>query len=57
MDVDAALVCGNCAWFGVFRSDVATQLTGCPNCGCDSLVQRDLEDPAWQEFGAELLRD
>ena len=55
--MNAALVCRACAWFGVYRSDVAARLAGCPNCGADALVQRDLEDPAWQELGAGLLRE
>ena len=55
--MNAALVCKACAWFGVYRSDVAARLAGCPNCGSDALVQRDLEDPTWQEFGAELMQD
>jgi hypothetical protein len=41
----------------VYRSDVAAKLSGCPNCGAEALTQRDLEDPTWQEFGAELMSD
>jgi predicted nucleic acid-binding Zn-ribbon protein len=57
VDVNAALVCRVCGWFGVYRSDVAAKLSGCPNCGAEALTQRDLEDPTWQEFGAELMSD
>jgi predicted nucleic acid-binding Zn-ribbon protein len=57
MDVTAAVACPECAWFGVYRTDVAAQLAGCPNCGSETLEQRDLEDPTWQEFGAELLHE
>jgi len=57
LDVNAALVCRACAWFGVYRSDVAAQISGCPNCGAVALDHRDLEDPTWQEFGAALMRD
>jgi hypothetical protein len=55
--VNAALACRNCSWFGVYRRDVAQSLRGCPNCGADSLVVRDLEDTGWQELGTELLGD
>ena len=57
MDVTAAVACRECAWFGVYRTDVAARLAGCPNCGAETLHQRDLEDPTWQEFGAEMIRD
>jgi hypothetical protein len=57
MDVTAAVACRDCAWFGVYRTDVAAKLAGCPNCGATTLDLRDLEDPTWQEFGAELLHD
>jgi hypothetical protein len=56
MDVTAAIACRECAWFGVYRSDVAAKVAGCPNCGADALDVRDLEDPSWQEFGADLMR-
>jgi hypothetical protein len=55
--LNAALACQNCSWFGVYRSDVAHALTGCPNCGADSLVLQDLEDAMWHERGTELLAD
>jgi hypothetical protein len=55
--VTAALACRDCSWFGVYRTDVAHSLTGCPNCGADSLVVRDLEDDAWGHVGSELLRE
>ena len=56
MDVTAAIACRECAWFGVYRSDVAAKVAGCPNCGADALDVRDLEDPTWQEFGADLMQ-
>jgi hypothetical protein len=55
--VTAALACTSCSWFGVYRTDVAHSVTGCPNCGAGSLVVRDLEDAAWSEVGSEFLRD
>jgi predicted nucleic acid-binding Zn-ribbon protein len=55
--VNAALACRTCSWFGVYRADVARSLRGCPNCGAESLVVRDLEDSGWSDAGAELLRD
>lgn len=33
------------------------KLSGCPNCGRDSLEVRDLEDEAWHDLGGELLRE
>jgi hypothetical protein len=36
---------------------VAHSLTGCPNCGAESLVVRDLEDDSWSQVGSELLRE
>jgi hypothetical protein len=55
--MNAALACKSCSWFGVYRSDVALALRGCPNCGADSLVLRDLEDTTWRQLGTELLAD
>jgi hypothetical protein len=55
--VTAALACRSCSWFGVYRTDVAHSLTGCPNCGAESLVVRDLEDDSWSQVGSELLRE
>jgi predicted nucleic acid-binding Zn-ribbon protein len=55
--VNAALACQNCSWFGVYRTDVAESLAGCPNCGGDALVLRDLEDERWGKLGHELLRE
>lgn len=56
MDGGAGVVCAACAWFGVYRSDVAAQLAGCPNCGGETLVTRDLADPAWHDLGREFVR-
>jgi hypothetical protein len=55
--VNAALACRTCSWFGVYRTDVAHSLRGCPNCGAESLVVRDLEDTSWPELGTELMRE
>jgi hypothetical protein len=55
--VNAALACRTCSWFGVYRSDVAHSLRGCPNCGAESLVVRDLEDSRWHDLGTALLGD
>jgi hypothetical protein len=55
--VNAALACRTCSWFGVYRTDVAHSLRGCPNCGAESLVVRDLEDTSWTELGTELMRE
>jgi predicted nucleic acid-binding Zn-ribbon protein len=55
--VTAALACRSCSWFGVYRTDVAHSLAGCPNCGANSLDIRDLDDPAWGQVGGELLAE
>lgn len=54
--MNAALACRTCSWFGVYRTDVAHSLRGCPNCGAESLVVRDLEDTRWRDLGSELMR-
>ena len=55
VEASAAIVCRACRWFGVFGSDVAQHLRGCPNCGGDTLELRDVEDESWPELGAEIL--
>ena len=55
MEANAGIICRVCHWFGVFRSDVAAQLSGCPSCGNDTLELRDLDDASWREVSLEAL--
>jgi len=53
--VDAAVLCRNCSWFGVYREDVTDRIRGCPICGSTELAVRDVGDDQWQELGRRLL--
>jgi hypothetical protein len=53
--MDAAVLCRNCSWFGVYRQDVTERIRGCPVCGAANLAVRDVGDEHWQQLGRRLL--
>jgi Zn finger protein HypA/HybF involved in hydrogenase expression len=53
--VDAAVLCRNCSWFGVYREGVAERIRGCPICGSANLTVRDLDENHFRELGRRLL--
>ena len=50
-----ALLCNDCSWFGVYRTDVTERLTGCPVCGSHVLAARDTDENEWHQLGRQLL--
>jgi hypothetical protein len=55
--MDAAVLCRNCSWFGVYREDVTDRIRGCPICGSEALAVRDVPQEQWVELGRQLLED
>jgi Zn finger protein HypA/HybF involved in hydrogenase expression len=53
--VDAAVLCRNCSWFGVYREDVTDRIRGCPICGSPDLTVRDADEQRFSELGRRLL--
>ena len=53
--MDAAVLCRNCSWFGVYREDVTDRIRGCPICGSVELAVRDVGEEQWHELGRQLL--
>ena len=53
--MDAAVLCRNCSWFGVYREDVTDRIRGCPICGNPELAVRDVGEDDWRTLGHKLL--
>jgi ribosomal protein S27AE len=53
--VDTALLCRSCSWFGVYRADVTARMRACPVCGRAVLAARDIGEDDWHVLGQGLL--
>ena len=54
-NVETAVLCRTCSWFGVYREEVTDRIRGCPICGNPDLTVRDVGDEDWAALGRRLI--